>query len=55
MKIGDTLLPLTGNAQSCVILVVQDPPKKWKVEYESGKTRWWSKSHLKKYYMVKKD
>jgi len=52
MKSGCKLIPLREGMQSCVIIEDPDPPKKWLVKYESGKYRRWSKTHLKKYYMV---
>lgn len=51
MKAGDRLAPL-GNSDHCVILEAPRPPAKWRVRYDSGRERLWSKSHLKKYYML---
>ena len=28
MKVGDTLIPLGENSQTCKILIIQKPPKK---------------------------
>ena len=54
MEINDKLIPLRENVQSCIILKAPDPPELWTVKYSSGKTRKWSKAHLKKYYKADK-
>jgi len=52
MKAGDKLIPLVATSKSCTILNAPKPPKKWRVRYEGGGEKLWSKSHLKKYYYV---
>ena len=52
MKAGDKLTPLNGNAEGCKIIHAPKPPSKWRVRYDSGKEKNWSKTHLKKYYKV---
>lgn len=52
MKAGDELKPLRDGVQCCKIIATPIPPEKWTVRYSSGLEKQWSKSHLKKYYMV---
>lgn len=54
MQLNDTLFPLREGVESCIIIDAPVPPAKWTVRYESGRIRKWSKSHLRKYYAIRK-
>lgn len=50
LEVGTKLEALTPGSQNCEIILIKQNPRKYRVKYDSGKTAYWSKSHLKKYY-----
>ena len=48
MKLGSVLK--NSNGERCTVVDAPDPPKKWTIKFEDGKTRLRTKSKLKKYY-----